>query len=239
MLFVLTLGWPWFVSAAALGLIVGVATKPQSRGVNLNIGLAVLGAAILSLLAAALLTEKVQGREALTTEFALLAGTAYFLGGLGGGVVKTGEPAPATRRLKSRPAAAPVLQLRDGGKVRFAEPTSEPLSPPIEPGATKSLASLAPEPSSEKPLPGKRPGALAAPRAGGADDLKKIKGVGPRNEAKLNALGVYHFDQIAEWSLDNARWIGAALATPGRVERGKWIQQARELAAHQQQSPIE
>lgn len=98
---------------------------------------------------------------------------------------------------------------------------------------------MAPEPSSEKPLPGKQPEALAAPRAAGADDLKKIKGVGPKSEAKLNALGIYHFDQIAEWSLDNARWIGAALATPGRIERGKWIQQAQELAAHQQQSPTE
>lgn len=236
MLYLLTLGWPWFASAAALGLIVGVATKPPNAGFKVNIGFAILGAATLGLLAAALLTEKFHGREALTLEFAWLAGAAYFLGVLSGGAFKASGSAPATVRLKSGPTASPILQFHDGGKVRRAELGPAP-PPKVEPGATKGQASLAPEPSSEKPLPGKRPEALATPRAGGADDLKKIKGVGPKSEAKLNALGIYHFDQIAEWSLDNARWIGAALATPGRIERGKWIQQARELAAHQHQNP--
>jgi predicted flap endonuclease-1-like 5' DNA nuclease len=238
MLYLLTLGWPWFLSAAALGLIVGVATKPPKAGFKAKFGFALLGAATLLLLAATLLSEKFHGREALTLEFALLAGAAYFLSVLIGGMFKTGESVPATGRPKSRPAPTPVLRFQDGGKVLVAEPASA-LSPQGETGPTKGHASLAPEPWGEKTLPGKQPEALAAPRAGGADDLKKIKGVGPKSEAKLNALGVYHFDQIAEWSLDNARWIGAALATPGRIERGKWIQQARELAAHQQQSPTE
>ncbi|MFY9656212.1 MAG: hypothetical protein WAK01_06455 [Methylocystis sp.] len=238
MLYLLTLGWPWFAGAAALGLLVGVVTKPPSAGFKSDIGFALLGAATLISLAATLLTKKFQGREALTLEFASLAGAAYFLGVLSGGAFKTGGSAPATGRLKSRPAAGPILQFCDGGKVRRAETESAP-SPQVGPGPVKGQASLAPEPSSEKPLPGKQPEALAAPRAAGADDLKKIKGVGPKSEAKLNALGIYHFDQIAEWSLDNARWIGAALATPGRIERGKWIQQAQELAAHQQQSPTE
>ena len=238
MLYLLTLGWPWFLSAAALGLIVGVATKPPKAGFKANIGFALLGATTLLLLAAALLSEKFQGREALTLEFALLAGTAYFLGVLGGGMFKTGASVPAAGRPKSRHEPTPVLRFQDGGKVRVSEPTSAP-SPQVAPGPVETLTSVSPEPSGEKTLPGKRPEALAAPRAGGADDLKKIKGVGPKNEAKLNALGIYHFDQIAEWSLDNARWIGAALATPGRIERGKWIQQARELVAHRPQSPTE
>ncbi len=37
-----------------------------------------------------------------------------------------------------------------------------------------------------------KPQGLAEPRGGAADDLKKIKGIGPQNEARLNALGVYH-----------------------------------------------
>ncbi len=238
MLYLLTLGWPWFVSAAALGLIVGVATKPPKASFKANIGFALLGAAALLLLAAALSSEKFQGREALTLEFALLAGAAYVAGVLSGGMFKTGESVPATGRPKSRPAPTPILRFQDGGKVRVAEPASA-TSPQVEPVAPKGQAYLAPEPSGEKLLPGKRPEALAAPRAGAADDLKKIKGVGPKSEAKLNALGIYHYDQIAEWSLDNARWIGAALATPGRIERGKWIQQAREMVAHQHQSPTE
>ena len=46
---------------------------------------------------------------------------------------------------------------------------------------------------------GARPSGLAAPRGGKADDLKRIKGIGPVNEKKLNALGIYHFDQIVVW----------------------------------------
>ena len=44
---------------------------------------------------------------------------------------------------------------------------------------------------------GARPAGLSAAREGGADDLKKIKGVGPKMEQLLNRLGFYHFDQVA------------------------------------------
>ncbi|OZA86390.1 MAG: hypothetical protein B7X76_05205 [Azorhizobium sp. 39-67-5] len=65
----------------------------------------------------------------------------------------------------------------------------------------------------------------------GADDLKQIKGIGPLNERKLNALGIYHFRQIAAWTPDEARWIGAFLGFRGRVEREDWIGQARARSA--------
>ena len=234
MLYLLTLGWPWFVSAVAIGLVIGVATKPGQGGLLANVGFALLGAAILLLLAAALWAEKFHGRDALTLEFAVLAGSGYFVGVLGGGAVRTGTSAQPIEKPRSRQAAAPTSQFHGGGAVRLADPTSTP-SARDAPTPTKRSASLASGPSGEKALPGKRPEALAAPRADGADDLQKIKGIGPKSEEKLNALGIYHFDQIADWSLDNARWIGAALATPGRIERAKWIQQARELSAHQHQ----
>jgi len=236
MLYLLTLGWPWFISAAALGLVVGVATKPRDGGPRANLGFALIGSGILVLLAAALWAEKFQGRDALTLEFAVLAGSAYFLGVLGGGSVRTGPSARPTGKPLSRQAAAPALQFRGGDGAGRIEAALTP-SARFAPAPMKGHASPPPGPSGEKALPGKRPEALAAPRDGGADDLKKIKGIGPKSEEKLNALGIYHFDQIADWSLDNARWIGVALATPGRIERGKWIQQAREIAAHQHQSP--
>jgi predicted flap endonuclease-1-like 5' DNA nuclease len=235
MLYLLTLGWPWFIAAAALGLLVGVATKPQSGGLFPHRGFAFLGAAILILLAAGVFAETFQGREALTLDVALLAGSAYFLGVLGGGAIKTSASARhPTERPKSRQAAAPAIQLHGGGVVKRVEATP---SPRPRPAPVTSPASASPAPSGGKALPGKRPESLPAPRGAGADDLRKIKGIGPKSEEKLNALGIYHYDQIAGWSLDNARWVGAALAIPGRIERGKWIQQARELVAHQQQSP--
>jgi len=92
-------------------------------------------------------------------------------------------------------------------------------------------AAAAHAPAAKKHLPGLPPESLASPRRGTPDDLTKIKGIGPKSVEKLHALGVFHYDQIAAWNIDNARWIGAALTVPGRVERGKWIQQARELVA--------
>ncbi|GGK46732.1 hypothetical protein [Salinarimonas ramus] len=76
---------------------------------------------------------------------------------------------------------------------------------------------------------GTRPPTLEAPR-GEADDLKRINGIGPTNEKKLNGLGIYHFDQIAAWDEAQVRWVGAYLAFPGRIEREDWVTQARALA---------
>jgi len=78
---------------------------------------------------------------------------------------------------------------------------------------------------------GRRPYALAAPRGGQVDDLKRIRGIGRQNEGRLHGLGIWHFDQIAAWSADNVRWVGSYLAFPGRIDREKWMDQARELAA--------
>ncbi|BBE70554.1 hypothetical protein [Oharaeibacter diazotrophicus] len=78
---------------------------------------------------------------------------------------------------------------------------------------------------------GTRPEGYAGARDGVPDDLKVIKGIGPQNEARLNALGVFHFDQIAAWTPEEARWVGSYLAFPGRIEREGWIAQARSLAS--------
>jgi len=61
------------------------------------------------------------------------------------------------------------------------------------------------------------------------DDLKRIKGVGAVLEQTLNELGIYQFDQIADWSNENTAWIENFLAFPGRIEREDWINQARTL----------
>ena len=79
-------------------------------------------------------------------------------------------------------------------------------------------------------LAGRRPELLDAPRAGGADDLKALKGVGPKLEELLNAQGVYHYDQVAAWGADEIVWIDAALDLRGRIERDDWVTQARALA---------
>jgi len=80
-------------------------------------------------------------------------------------------------------------------------------------------------------IQGERPPYLPAPRNGIPDDLKEISGIGLKIEDKLNELGIYHFDQIANWNEENVRWIEEYLVFKGRVERENWIGQAKILAA--------
>ncbi|WP_306256812.1 NADH-quinone oxidoreductase subunit NuoE [Pararhizobium sp. IMCC21322] len=76
----------------------------------------------------------------------------------------------------------------------------------------------------------KKPAALDKARSGGADDLKRIKGVGPKIEGILNSLGIFHFDQIAAWDQANKDWVDDHLSFKGRVDREDWIPQAEALA---------
>ena len=74
-----------------------------------------------------------------------------------------------------------------------------------------------------------KPELLTAAR-GTPDDLKRIKGVGPKLENALNDLGVWHFWQIAGWSTAEIAWVDTRLTFKGRIERDGWIDQAKILA---------
>jgi NADH-quinone oxidoreductase subunit E len=75
------------------------------------------------------------------------------------------------------------------------------------------------------------PELLSAAREGGADNLKLLKGVGPKLEETLNELGFFHFDQIAAWGPAEIAWVDNRLKFKGRIERDGWIEQAKQLAA--------
>ena len=84
--------------------------------------------------------------------------------------------------------------------------------------------------SNPNPALEKEPETLSGPRDGGADDLKKISGVGPKLEGVLNDLGFWHFDQIAQWTEDEVAWVDNRLKFKGRIMRDNWMAQAAELA---------
>lgn len=68
--------------------------------------------------------------------------------------------------------------------------------------------------------------------AGPADELTRMKGVGPKVAAMLNGLGVTRYDQIASWSDADLARVDAQLGTfKGRATRDQWVEQARLLAA--------
>lgn len=72
-------------------------------------------------------------------------------------------------------------------------------------------------------------GLLAGPIDGQPDDLKKIKGIGPKLESVLHDNGVYHFSQIAAWNAKSIAMMNTRLSFKGRIEREKWVSQAKAL----------
>lgn len=75
-----------------------------------------------------------------------------------------------------------------------------------------------------------KPGNLLEAAQGEADDLSKISGVGPKLVEKLNANGVFHFWQIAEWGPAEVAFMDDQLSFKGRIDRDDWIGQAKEFA---------
>ncbi|HEX7874972.1 MAG TPA: hypothetical protein VF489_00150 [Sphingobium sp.] len=80
-----------------------------------------------------------------------------------------------------------------------------------------------------EPIPAS-PAVASAPQT--ADDLLKLKGVGPKLNQLLIELGVSSYAQIAGWSDADIAAIDARLGNfKGRPVRDQWIDQAKYLAA--------
>jgi len=63
-----------------------------------------------------------------------------------------------------------------------------------------------------------------------ADDLTRIKGLGPKAQAVLNGVGIRRFAQLAELDPAQAAEVDSRLgAFKGRIFRDRWIDQARYL----------
>ena len=92
-------------------------------------------------------------------------------------------------------------------------------------GAAVEAAAPAKKAAPKKAAPKK-----AAPAAEGADDLKKLSGVGPALEKKLLEAGVTTFAQIAAWGEAEIAEFDEKLSFKGRIEREGWVEQAEELA---------
>ncbi len=83
-----------------------------------------------------------------------------------------------------------------------------------------------------KARPGQGPKGTDAPaKAAQKDDLKKLAGLGPALERKLNEAGITTFAQIAAWNADDIVEIDERLALKGRIERDDWVDQAKTLMA--------
>lgn len=137
----------------------------------------------------------------------------------------------------AKPAAAPK---KEAAAPKAEEKKAEPAEakPESKAKAEKPAAdTAAPAAKAETAAPAeagaveeKAPEQLKEARGGKPDDLKLLKGVGPKLEGVLHELGFFHFDQIAAWTAAEVAWVDTRLKFKGRIERDGWIDQAKILA---------
>jgi NADH-quinone oxidoreductase subunit E len=126
----------------------------------------------------------------------------------------------------SKPAVAKKTPAKKA-PAKAAKPAAK-----AKPVAKVAKAAAAPKATAAVSAAGKKPKVMKAPRKSGADDLKLIKGVGPKLEGLLNSMGFYHFDQVSKWGADEVSWVDQNLeGFKGRVTRDNWVPQATALAA--------
>ena len=77
---------------------------------------------------------------------------------------------------------------------------------------------------------GTAPEKRVGPRVGLTDDLKQIKGIGPKLKKLCPFLGFFHLDQVANWTDDEVAWVDAdSEGFKGRVTSDQWVAQAKEM----------
>ena len=123
----------------------------------------------------------------------------------------------AGRAAAAQPPKAPEAPKPVAKQVEETKKPALKAKPAAMPAAAAEVAEVAPE-------------TLKEARGGLPDDLKLLKGVGPKLEQTLNELGFFHFDQIAAWGEAEVAWVDSRLKFKGRIERDGWIAQAAKLA---------
>jgi len=119
-----------------------------------------------------------------------------------------------------------------------APPAAVPTTPAPPPPTPEALAGIgeavavSADLAASPPPPSPPVASPPPPAPGAADDLRRIKGVGPKLVELLHSLGITRFSQIAAWDDAEIDRIDAQLGRfAGRIRRDSWPDQARLLAA--------
>lgn len=136
----------------------------------------------------------------------------------------TGDQGAKTAGARSRGDASDgKANVRGSDAKAVGTPEEGTVAPKSKPKST--VESAAPVGDDAKPA------GLDAPRGGTADNLKAIKGIGPKLEKLCNSLGFWHFDQIAGWTETELAWVDQNLeGFKGRATRDEWVKQAKVLS---------
>lgn len=148
-------------------------------------------------------------------------------------------PAPTagsttTAAAPARPASgagAPSNAAGDTPAAGGATLAAKGSSPATATAAAAPTSAEAKKPTVKVARPEDKPPVMTGARGGKADDLKLVWGIGPKLEAMLHSMGVFHFDQMAAWTDRQLVWVDENLeGFYGRARRDDWIGQAKKLA---------
>ena len=145
-------------------------------------------------------------------------------------------PAPKAKAPAKPKAAAPKAELKAPAAKAPAPKAAKPKAAAPKPAVAKDVAPKAESPKAPKAAaPKSAAPKAAAPKAAkaakGPDNLRLIKGLGPKLNAMLNDLGVTRFDQMAGLDAKAVAALDAKLGTfAGRITRDNFVDQAGLLA---------
>jgi predicted flap endonuclease-1-like 5' DNA nuclease len=230
MMYLLQVFWFWLLLALVLGVAVAWLTARRDGGGGLWPGLLPWGL-VLGLGGIVAILRVLPTRAGYWLDLALLMLGAYVIGcllaALLRGSVSKPEPAPVTERVAPAFAPAPVPAVMPAAAP--AAPAKELAVEPMK--AAPAAAEIEPI---EQAITG-----LSGPRNGMPDDLTRIYGIDAEVQAKLNALGLYHFDQMAGLSPGQRRWLFRQLGHAGRFPSWwwRWRFDAEQILAGGQAAP--
>ncbi len=168
----------------------------------------------------------------------------------------TGRPAPAPRAdyvhkvaaINTTAQSAPTKPIAtvvkagivnpDAASFAAEAPAAAATNPPVAHPNSVQLAAVTTPPTlaemqlmqAEITTYGIKPLLFDAPMGGKRDELSLIWGIAEKLETRMNDLGIWHFNQIADWTPHNVTWFETTIeGFKGRVERDKWIEQCKKL----------
>lgn len=188
------------------------------------IGLGIIAALLVLWWGARLASKRRQGREELEER-----GEVHYAGTAAATAEREPDPerAPADM-MRTAPAVAPSPPPIADAELPAGPPVAAPVREPA-PLADEPIAAAGPMDATPPSVAASGPASVSD---GEADDFTRMKGVGPKLAERLRTLGITQFSQIAALTPEDAAALDAQLGNfQGRLQRDRWIEQARFLAA--------
>jgi len=126
-------------------------------------------------------------------------------------------------------------KLRDAGQPLYQISSAAPKIAAATPAKTevKEIIEEKTEPASAKEDASSLLASIGTfdPATETADDLKKVKGIGPKMEQTLNQIGIFTFAQVSRMTGKEYDLLDSITeAFPGRAQRDDWAGQAKKLS---------